>query len=203
MVVGGVGLIDVIWLLLFLVGVLTAMATGRMEQVTHAILTGAQSGVTLSIGLISVTALWLGFMNIAEKAGAIQWLSRKLRPVARWLYPSVPPEHPAMGAILANMSANVLGLGNAATPLGIKAMQELQRLNPDRETASDAMCTLLAVNTASVTLIPATVIAIRLQFHSKDPTAVVGTTLLATLIGTTVAIVLDRLFRRWQSRRTA
>jgi spore maturation protein A len=104
--------------------------------------------------------LWLGLMQIAERAGLVQWLARLLRPVARLLFPSVPADHPAMGAVLANMSANLLGIGNAATPLGLKAMQELQKLNPDKRTASDAMCTLLAVNTASITLIPTTVIAV-------------------------------------------
>lgn len=174
-----------------------------MPKVSAAILNGAQSGVDLSIGLISVIVLWLGIMNIAEKAGAIDWLSKLLRPIAKYLFPSIPENHPAMGAILANMSANILGIGNAATPLGLKAMKELQKLNSVKETASDAMCTLLAVNTASITLIPTTVIAIRMQLHSAHPTIVVGTTLLATAIGTISAIFLDRLFRRiWKRRHT-
>jgi len=171
-----------------------------MQAVTQAVLGGAAQGVELSIALVSVVVLWLGLMRIAERAGGVAWLSRVLRPVATRLFPSVPADHPAMGAILANMSANILGIGNAATPLGLKAMQELQTLNPDKVTASDAMCTLLAVNTASITLIPTTVIAIRMQFHSQNPTAVVGTTLFATIIGTFSAIVLDRVFRAWSKR---
>lgn len=194
-------MIDLIWLILFVVGIVTAMFTGDMSKVADAILTGAGKGVELSIALISVIALWLGLMNIAEKAGAIAWLSRLLRPIAEFLFPSVPADHPAMGAILANMSANLLGIGNAATPLGLKAMSELQKLNPDKDTASDAMCTLLAVNTASITLIPTTVIAIRMQYHSQHPTAVVGTTLVASAIGTVFAIVLDRVFRRLDRKR--
>jgi spore maturation protein A len=193
--------IDFIWLCLFVVGIVTAMFTGKMDDVADAILKGSGRGVELSIALISVIALWLGLMNIAEKAGAIAWLSRLLRPIARFLFPSVPADHPAMGAILANMSANLLGIGNAATPLGLKAMHELQTLNPDKDTASDAMCTLLAINTASITLIPTTVIAIRMQYHSAHPTAVVGTTLVASAIGTVAAIGLDRLFRRFDRRR--
>ncbi len=177
------------------------MWTGRMAEVTHALLQGAQSGVELSIGLISVIAFWMGLMNVAEQARLVQALARLLRPVGRFLFPSVPTDHPAMGAILANMSANLLGLGNAATPLGLKAMQELQKLNSNRETASDAMCTLLAVNTASITLIPTTVIAVRMQYQSHDPTAIVGTTILATAIGTAVAIILDRIFRALSHRR--
>ncbi|MCL6594035.1 MAG: spore maturation protein [Alicyclobacillus sp.] len=194
-------MIDLIWLSLFLVGVATAAWTGRMHDVAQAILTGAESGVTLAIALISVVAFWLGLMNVAEQAGLVQALTRALRPVGRFLFPSVPPDHPAMGAILANMSANLLGIGNAATPLGLKAMQELQRLNPQKDTASDAMCTLLALNTASITLIPTTVIAVRMQSGSQHPTSIIGTTLLATAIGTAAAIVLDRLFRRWYQRR--
>ncbi|WP_067617762.1 nucleoside recognition domain-containing protein [Alicyclobacillus acidiphilus] len=194
-------MIDLIWLILFLAGIVTAMFTGNMSHVANGILKGAESGVELSIGLVSVIALWLGLMNIAERAGAIAWLSRLLRPVARYLFPSVPEDHPAMGAILANMSANLLGIGNAATPLGLKAMKELQTLNPDKDTASDAMCTLLAVNTASITLIPTTVIAFRMQYHSAHPTAVVGTTLIASAIGTMVAIVLDRMYRSIDARR--
>ncbi|MFD1675114.1 nucleoside recognition domain-containing protein [Alicyclobacillus fodiniaquatilis] len=194
-------MIDLIWLILFLVGIVTAMFTGRMDSVADAVIKGSEKGVMLSIGLISVIALWLGLMNIAEKAGAIAWLSRILRPIAKFLFPSVPAEHPAMGAILANMSANLLGIGNAATPLGLKAMQELQTLNPEKERASDAMCTLLAINTASITLVPTTVIAFRMQYHSAQPTAVVGTTLVASIIGTAAAIILDKLFRRLDRRR--
>lgn len=200
-VVGGASLIDLIWLLLFVVGLVTAAFTGRINQVSQAVLGGAERGVTLSLGLISVIALWFGLMKIAEKAGVIEWLSTVLRPVARFLYPSVPPNHPAMGSILANMSANILGIGNAATPLGLKAMKELQELNPNKDTASDAMCTLLAINTASITLIPTATIAIRMQYHSANPTAVVGTTVLATAIGTVIAIILDRVFRFMSHRK--
>ena len=194
-------MIDLIWLLLFLVGLITAAFTGRIQEVSQAVLGGAERGVTLSFGLISVIALWFGLMRIAEKAGLIDWLSAVLRPLARFLYPSVPPNHPAMGSILANMSANILGIGNAATPLGLKAMKELQELNPDKETASDAMCTLLAINTASVTLIPTATIAMRMQYHSANPTSVIGPTVLATAMGTAVAIVLDRTFRFFSHRK--
>lgn len=194
-------MIDFIWLLLFCTGLLTAIFTGKVGDVSQAVLGGAENGVKLSIGLISVIAFWLGIMNIAEKAGLVQILSRLLRPVGRFLYPSVPEDHPAMGAILANMSANILGLGNAATPLGLKAMQELQTLNDDKETASDAMCTLLALNTASIALVPTTVIAVRMQYGSAHPTSIVGTTIVATTIGTVAAVILDRVFRRLSRRR--
>jgi spore maturation protein A len=193
--------IDLIWLLLFVTGIATALFTGRMPQVSEGILSGAATGVELCIGLISVIVLWMGLMNIAEKAGAIRLLSQALRPVARRLFPSVPVDHPAMGAILANMSANILGIGNAATPLGLRAMKELQTLNPNKDVASDAMCTFLAVNTASITLIPTTVIAVRMQMHSAHPTSVIGPTILATAIGTVAALSFDRLFRALSKRR--
>lgn len=177
------------------------MFNGKISSVSEAVLGGAAQGVELSIGLISVIAFWLGIMNIAEKAGLVPWLARQLKPIGRFLFPSVPVDHPAMGTILSNMSANILGLGNAATPLGLKAMQELQTLNADKETASDAMCTLLAINTASITLIPTTVIAVRMQAHSTHPTSIVGTTLVATLLGTIAAVLLDKVFRYLSHRR--
>ncbi len=194
-------MIDFIWLLLFVGGIATAMVTGRMDAVSGAVLKGASQGVELCIALIAVIALWLGIMKIAEHAGLVQVLARILKPVGKFLYPSVPVNSPAMGAILANMSANLLGIGNAATPLGLQAMRELQALNDQKDRASDAMCTLLAVNTASITIIPTTVIAVRMQYGSHHPTEVVATTIVATIIGTGIAIVLDRLFRRWSRRR--
>jgi spore maturation protein A len=135
-------------------------------------------------------------MRIAEDAGLLQKIAVVLRPIIHFLFPGVPKNHPAIGSILSNMSANVLGLGNAATPMGIKAMQELQKLNPNKEVASPAMCTLLALNTASITLIPTTLIAIRMNYNSMNPAEIVGTTLFATVISTGAAILVDRWYRR-------
>ena len=122
-------------------------------------------------------------------------MARLLGPIVRLLFPDVPKGHPAMGYIMSNMSANILGLGNAATPMGIKAMQELQKLNPDPATASPAMCTLLALNTSSITLVPTTLIAIRMNYRSANPAEIVGTTLMATAVATVAAIALDRWYR--------
>ncbi len=179
-----------------LFGIGYAFLTGHVSQLTSGLWDGAKAGVEVAIGLASVITFWLGIMKIAEAARLIQGLAKVLKPLARRLFPSVPVEHPAMGAIVANMSANLLGLGNAATPLGLRAMEELQKLNSVKDRASDAMCTLLALNTASLTVIPATMIGIRAEFHSKNPSEIVLPTLLATLIATTAAIVLDRYFRR-------
>lgn len=166
-----------------------------MEQVTEAAFEGAKTGVSVCIGLISVLVFWLGLMKIAEQAGLLQRLGALLRPVIQLLFPSIPKDHPALGYIISNMSANILGLGNAATPMGIKAMQELQKLNRDKHTASADMCTLLALNTSSVTIIPTTLIAIRMNFDSANPTEIVGTTLIATMIATAAAILADRWYR--------
>ncbi len=188
-------MVNLIWLFFIVSGFVVAAFQGNMELVTKAVFDGAQTGVTVSFGLISVLVFWLGIMRIAEEAGLLRMLGKLLGPVVRFLFPSVPPNHPAMGYILSNMSANILGLGNAATPMGIKAMQELQKLNPDKQMASSAMCTLLALNTSSITLIPTTLIAIRINYQSLNPTEIVGTTLIATFIATLAAIVVDRWYR--------
>lgn len=188
-------MVNLIWLFFIVSGFVVAAFQGNMEMVTKAVFDGAQTGVTVSFGLISVLVFWLGIMRIAEEAGLLRMLGKLLSPIVRFLFPTVPPNHPAMGYILSNMSANILGLGNAATPMGIKAMQELQKLNPDKQMASSAMCTLLALNTSSITLIPTTLIAIRINYQSLNPTEIVGTTLIATFVATLAAIVIDRWYR--------
>nr|WP_272595543.1 nucleoside recognition domain-containing protein [Paenibacillus apiarius] len=181
---------------MLLIGFIAAAAQGRIDTVTEAVFDGAKTGVTVSFGLISVMVFWLGMMRIAEDAGLLKSLAKALGPIVRYLFPDVPRNHPALGFIMSNMSANLLGLGNAATPMGIRAMQELQKLNPSKDTASPAMCTLLAINTSSITLIPTTLIAIRMNFGSANPAEIVGTTLLATIVATCAAIAADRWYRR-------
>src|SRR6266849_10232446 len=141
-------------------------------------------------------ALWLGVMRLAERAGLVQKIARGLRPLTRRLFPDVPADHPAMGSMLMNMAANMLGLGNAATPLGLRAMRDLETLNPRPGVATNAMCTFLAINTSSVQLIPATAIAILAASGSTRPTAIVGTALLATLCAATVAVLSAKFFER-------
>lgn len=194
-------MVNKIWLALIIIGFAFAAIKGDINVVTQAAFDGAATGVTVCFGLISVLVFWLGIMRLAEDAGLVKTISRWLGPIVSYLFPDVPKNHPAMGYILSNMSANLLGLGNAATPMGIKAMQELQELNPDKEIASPAMCTLLALNTASITLIPTTLIAIRLNFNSANPAEIVGSTLLATAVATTAAIVADRWYRHRDLRK--
>lgn len=188
-------MVNFIWLFFLVAGFVAAALQGRIDLMTEAVFEGAKTGVTVCFGLISILVFWMGMMRIAEDAGLLRKLAILLRPIVRFLFPDVPKDHPALGYIMSNMSANILGLGNAATPMGIKAMQELQKLNPDKDTASAAMCTLLALNTASITLIPTTLIAIRMNFDSANPAEIVGTTLIATVIATVAAIALDRWYR--------
>ncbi len=195
-------MINYIWLGMILTGVIVAAVNGNIEIVTKAALKGAQEGVNFSIGLIAVMTFWLGIMKIAEKAGLVELIARLFKPITGFLFPGIPKNHPAMGAIVMNLSANILGLGNAATPMGLIAMQEMQKLNRHQpEKASDAMCTFLALNTSCITIIPATVIGIRMQAGSAEPTEIVGTTIFATACGMTVAIIADRLLREIYRRR--
>jgi len=163
----------------------------------------AKTAVELAIALIGIMALWLGIMKVAEEAGLVSRLARVLRPVTTRLFPDVPPDHPAMGAMIMNISANMLGLSNAATPLGLKAMEELNKLNKKAGTATDAMCTFLVINTSNVQLIPATVIAIRAAAGSANPTEILGPVLLATAISLVVGISTVKLLAKLPIYRKA
>ncbi|MDP4086720.1 MAG: nucleoside recognition domain-containing protein [Bacillota bacterium] len=194
-------MINYIWVFMALIGILFGMINGKMEEINKAIFTGAQDAVTLCIGLISILVFWLGMMRIAQESGLLDMLSRLFRPVVKRLFPEVPQNHPALGYILSNIIANMFGLGNAATPLGIKAMEQLQELNQEKKKASRSMITFLAINTASITLIPTTVIAIRMTYHSASPTEIVVPTLIATIISAIGAIIIDRYFYYRRSRK--
>jgi spore maturation protein SpmA len=188
--------LNYIWLALVLLAVAIGGWNDRLNEVTAGAFEGAKTAVTIALGLIGVMALWLGVMRLAERAGLVQRIALGLQPIMRGLFPDVPPEHPAMGSMLMNMAANMLGLGNAATPLGLRAMRDLETLNPFPGVASNAMCTFLAINTASVQLIPATAIALLAAAGSTRPTAIVGTALLATLCAATVAITSAKILEK-------
>jgi spore maturation protein SpmA len=190
-------MLNLIWLALLLSGVLVAVFTGKLDAVGQGGLTAAKSAVMdLALPLVGVMALWLGLMRLAEKSGLIQRLGRLLRPIMLRLFPDVPSDHPAIGAMMMNISANMLGVSNAATPLGLKAMTELNRLNPKPGVATNAMCTFLAINTASIQLIPATAINLLAINGSKNPSAIVGSTLLSTGFATICAIITVKLLER-------
>mgnify|MGYP001046193942 CR=1 FL=1 len=187
-------MVNIIWVLLTVIGIVFAIFNGTIDEVNKAIFSGAKEAVTICIGLISVLVFWLGMMKIAEQAGLLKKLTNLFRPLVTKLFPEVPKDHPAMGYILSNMMANIFGLGNAATPLGIKAMEELKRLNGGKNSASNSMITFLALNTSSITLIPTTVIAIRINYDSASPTDIVGPTLIATIFSAISGILIDRYF---------
>jgi spore maturation protein A len=188
--------LNYIWAILILGGVLLAAINGRMTECTQALIEAAKGSVELAIGLIGIMAFWLGLMRLAQEAGLVRFLARILKPILRPLFPEIPQDDPALGAIVANLAANILGLGNSATALGLKAMIELKRLNPGNKIASNAMCTFLAINTSSVTLIPATVIAIRASAGSSNPAEVIGVIILATGISTIVAVAAVKILEK-------
>jgi spore maturation protein SpmA len=178
-----------IWLGLVVAAVMLGGFTGQLDAVTKAAFKSCETAVlTIAIPYIGLIALWLGVMRLAEKAGLVEILARAMRPLMRRLFPDVPPEHPAMGSMLMNMAANMLGLGNAATPLGLRAMQDLETLNPRPGTASNAMCTFLAINTSSIQLVPASTVAFMAAAGARDPAAIIGTAFLATICSTIAGI---------------
>ncbi|MDZ7724347.1 MAG: nucleoside recognition domain-containing protein [candidate division KSB1 bacterium] len=178
-----------VWLFLILASVGIGAFTGNIENVTQSAIEMAGTAVNIAIGLIGIMSLWLGIMKIAEDAKLIRLLARLIRPVSRRLFPDIPQDHPAIGSMMLNISANWLGLGNAATPFGIKAMEQLQELNPDKDTATRSMIMFLALNTASITFIPMTIIGVRTSLGSEHPTAVIGTTIFSSVVATLVAII--------------
>ena len=190
-------MLNYIWIGLMVVSVITGIFTGRLDQVTKAAFDMAETAVTIAIGLVGIISLWLGVMRVAEKAGVIRFLAWLLSPVFRLFFPEIPKGHPVIGSMLLNISASWLGLGNAATPLGLKAMEQLQELNPSKETASDSQVTFLAINTASITIIPSTIIAVRADAGSLNPTEIIGTTIFASGCATIVAILAARTLRHF------
>jgi spore maturation protein SpmA len=185
--------LNAIWLFMIVFATVLAAYTGKMGAVTEATFESAKTAVELAIGLIGAMALWLGILKVIEAAGLMTLIARWIRPVMVRLFPEVPAEHPAMSAMLMNIAANALGLGNAATPLGLKAMTELDKLNPTPGTATNAMCLFLAINTSSVTLLPIEVISLRSSAGVNSPASIVIPTLIATFCSTAVAIVMAKL----------
>ncbi len=186
-------MLNYIWFGMMAIGVGAGIYNGRIDAVTSAAIDMAKVSVEIAIGLIGIMALWLGILKIAEESGLIRIIAKGLRPITIRLFPDVPEDHPAIGSIVLNMSANMLGLGNAATPLGLKAMEELQELNEHKETASNSMVMFLAINTSSVQIIlPATVVALMGAAVSE----IFVTTILATLCSTIAAVAAVKFLER-------
>jgi spore maturation protein A len=189
-------MLNYIWFGLMAIALVVAACKGTAGAVTAGAVDAAGTAVQTAIGLVGIMALWLGIMRIAEAAGLVTLLGRALRPIVRWLFPDVPPAHPAAGSLMLAIAANVLGLNNAATPLGIKAMEELQTLNADRDSASNAQVTFMAITTSGVQLIPATMIGVLAAAGSAAPTVIIAPSLIATAIGTAAAVVAAKLLQR-------
>ncbi len=191
---------NLVFLFLLCSGIVAAALQGRPELVTKAALNGAAAGVERIWEITGALCFWLGIARVAERAGIIRGFSRLLAPFIRLLFPGVPGNHPALGSILLNMTANFFGLGSAATPFGLRAMQQLQELNPRKDTASEAMCTFLAINTSALAL-PFTMVAIRAAAGAKNPADIVVPSLLANCAALLVAVCGDWCCRRWAKRR--
>lgn len=188
---------------LIVISIIVGAITGRLPNVVNAILTGAEKSVTIAFSLIGIMAFWLGIMKIAEKSGLVEFLAKLIKPITRFLFNEIPPEDPAIGSVAMSFSANALGLTNAATPIGLKAMEELQEHNVNKKTASNAMCMLLAMNTAGFQLIPATVIAILVGIGYKNPTEIIAPTLIVTSITFVSAVMFAKLFQKFWMPQTA
>jgi spore maturation protein A len=189
-------MLNYIWFGLMAIALVVAAFNGTVDGVTRGAMESASTAVQIAIGLIGIMTLWLGIMRVAEAAGLVTLLGRALRPLLRRLFPEVPSDHPAAGAIVLAIAANMLGLNNAATPLGIKAMEELQALNPDKDAATNSMVTFLAMTTSGVQLIPATMIGVLAAAGSQQPTSIIAPSIIATFIGTLAAVVAAKVLQR-------
>lgn len=196
-------MLNYIWMGLLLVGFAVGIINGRIDEVTKAAMDSAQSAVTVCISLLGVMCLWTGLMKVAEKSGLVAGIGRLVRPVMTFLYPDIPKNHPALGAIVMNLVANFLGLGNAATPLGIKAMSQLQSLNKDKKTATDSMCMFLVMNTAAIQLVPASIIALRTAEGSKKPAEIIVCIWMVSLCATIMGVIAAKLLSRvWNEEKS-
>lgn len=189
-------MINYIWAAFIIVGIIYSILTNNFEVLNKEILDSSKTTLDLILKLFPMVALWTGIMNIAKTSGLLNTFAKKLSPLLKKLFPEIPDNHESLGYIASNIVINMFGLGNAATPFGLKAMKSLQTLNKDKTTASRSMITFLVLNTSGLTLIPTTVIALRMTYNSANPTEIVITSIIATLTATTVGLIADRIFAR-------
>ena len=189
-------MVTYIWVFFVVVGSLFSILTGNIEILNNQILEGGTDGIKLLMEMLPLLVLWTGIMQIAEDAHILDLFSKLVTPVLSKLFPSLPKNHPALGYIASNIAANALGLGSAATPFGLKAMEELQKDNNQKDTATEAMITFLILNTGGVTIIPTTVIAVRLSYGSANPSEIILTSILATLCSNVSGLIYDYIKRR-------
>lgn len=189
-------MVSIIWGIFIVIGIFFSLVTGQTEALNNQILKGASEGINLILEMLPLLVLWTGVMKIAEDAGILQKFSALVRPILHKIFPSLQKNDPALGYIASNIAANALGLGSAATPFGLKAMEELQKNNPKKDTATEAMITFLILNTGGVTIIPTTVIALRMSHGSANPSEIIITSLLATFCSSFAGLMLDYFIRR-------
>lgn len=189
-------MISILWTFLLIIGLLFSLLTNNIEVINNSILTNSNKALELMLSLMPTIVLWTGIMKIAENAGLLQKFANFLEPILSRLFPSVPKNHASLGYIASNIAANMLGLGSAATPFGLKAMSKLQEINPQKDTASTPMITFLVLNTAGVTIIPTTIIALRLAYGSVNPTEIIAPALISTSCSCISAVLIDYLIRR-------
>ncbi len=179
---------NIIWIIMIFIGIIAAIVTGKPELINDVIIHDTGEAVMFAIGLTGIMSFWLGLMNIAKKSGLISSITKSMTPITRYLFPDVPPEHPAIGAMMMNMVANMFGAGNSATALGLKAMDELQKLNTDKKTVTNAMAMFLVINMSSVQIIPLTILKLRADAGSANPAEIIITSILATIVSTVVGV---------------
>lgn len=189
-------MVSYIWFFLIVIGIAFSFFTGRLDVINDSILTNGGEALDLMLSILPIIVLWTGIMKIAEESGLLQKFAKLVEPILSRLFPSVPKDNPALGFIASNIAANMMGLGSAATPFGLKAMEELQKDNPKKDTATEAMITFLVLNTGGVTLIPTTVIALRIMHGSVNPTEIIITSILATAVSSISGLILDYIIRR-------
>ena len=188
-------MINIIWGLFIVLGIIYALFTGNISLVNETIVTSAKDSLDIFLGLLPTIVLWVGIMKIVSNSGLLNKISNMLYPLLSKLFPEIPKNHDSLGFISSNITANILGLGNAATPFGLKAMESLQELNKDKSTASRSMITFILLNTSGLTLLPTTVISLRSMYNSTSPTLIIMPTIIITSITTISAIILDKIFK--------
>lgn len=189
-------MINYIWFFLVMISIVVASISGNVDIINEALMTDAQEAVTFSISLMGIMATWMGLIKIAEASGLIRAISRLITPLTSFLFPNVPKDHPAMNSIVMNMVTNMFGAGNSSTAIGLKAMEEMNTLNKDKTRATNDMCMFLVINMSSIQLIPITVLKLRSDLGSTNPTEIIGTTLVATFVSTFVGILATKILER-------